>query len=210
MGRPNFRIIESHKDYSDIYEDFKKDYLSKEITVPEILEKYNISQNAYYRIKEEVAEETGVNSKPTGNCIATKWKYETRYIEQLKSTGKYRVSKFINGYHKHFGLYNDLKTAIYVRDTLEKNNWSDEAYEKLKWKIHEVDESTRQTIDEIYPEFKKDFMEGHTIKYLMGKYGLTRYKYSVISRLIRSEMGIMRKPQMSERENRLHERGIGG
>lgn len=205
MSRPNFRIVENDRDYSEIYDDFKKDYLSREVTVAHMLEKYDISANKYRQIKKEVAEETGVNIKPTMHSVATKWKYETRYIDKLKNTGKYRVSKFINGFHKHFGVYDDLKTAIYVRDKLEENDWSEEFYETLKWEIHGSEKVVKKDLEEVYDKFKTDFMKGHTIKYLRTKYDLTEYGYITLSRLVRSEMGLVRKPQMSAKEVRLYE-----
>ena len=136
MSKPTFRIIEGEiNPHDDIYEDFKADYLSIDITVDEMLEKYNISKNTYKHLRLRVAEETGVNRKMTANKFTRMWTHQSRFIDHLKLRDKYRVAKVINGKYYHFGVYDDMDTAIYVRDKLEENNWSNETYKQLRWEL---------------------------------------------------------------------------
>lgn len=206
-SKPKFRLIEGGDDYSDIYEDFKKDYLSVDTTVEEILNKYNITNNKYQQLKKQVAEETGVNRKPSMYGRSSPWIHEKKYIDRMKSNGKYRVSKWINGSNRHFGVYDDLETATMIRDKLWVRGWTQKAYREIKIEYFGEDPEEQLNIEEIYDDFKKDFMKGHSVDYLMEKWNLSTHFYRVLSKMIRSEENLVRKPQMSYREVRAIERG---
>lgn len=192
--RPKFHIIEGADDFSNIYEEFKEDYLNPNYTVKTIKEKYDLTDNQYRQLKNDVAEETGVNRKPSNTNFERLWVHETRFIDVLKSTHKFRVSKVIHGNYHHFGVYDNLKTAIYVRDTLEENNWSKEVYKQLRYELFGEEIKDKTVIEEIYDDFKVDFMDGKSIKSLMKKYEISLHHYKTLSRMIRKEEGIKRKP----------------
>lgn len=208
-SRPKFRIIEggSESKYEKIYQDFKADYLSPNITVNEMLEKYDISISNYNQLRNRVAEETGVNRKISKVKYIRAWTHHSRFIDYMKKSDKYRVSKVIQGKKTHFGLYDDMKTAVYVRDKLEENNWSQQTYKAIREEIFgEVDETLK--IDEIYDDYKKDFMNGESNKYLQLKYGINKWMCNQLSKRIRSEEGILRKPFLPYREMKKHEQDL--
>ena len=208
-SRPKFRIIEggSESKYKEIYEDFKADYLSPNITVGKMLEKYDISTSTYNQLRKRVAEETGVNRKMSKVKYVRAWTHHSRFIDYMKTSDKYRVSKVIQGTKTHFGLYDDMETAVYVRDKLEENNWSPQTYKKIREELFgEVDESLK--IEEIYDDYKKDFMNGESNKFLRRKYGISKWMCNQLSKRIRSEEGILRKPYLHYKEAWKHERDL--
>lgn len=206
--RPNFKIVEtSYDDYSDIYDDFKRDYLSEDITVKEMIEKYGISKNKYMRIKKVVAEETGVNRKISRNTTGSLWSHYDKYIERHKALEKYKVSKVIGGTLFFYGIYDSLEDALFIRDRLEECDWSMDCYRKLRYELFN-EESLQDKIRRVYIDFKDDYMEGESIKYLMKKYDLTISMYKILSKMIRSEEGLLRKPQLHYKVARQHERDL--
>ena len=207
--RPKFRIVEgcSTTEYDDIYEDFKADYLSVNITVNEMLEKYGISNNTYKHLRNRVAEETGVNRKMSKVRFLNEWDFFSRYIDYMKKSDKYRVSKDVRGKQTHFGLYDDMDTAVYVRDKLEENDWSQETYKELKDELFgKVDE--RDKFDRIYEDFKKDYVNGESRRYLLLKYHLGAKLYNALSKKVRSETGLVRKPQLHHKQMWKNERDL--
>ena len=210
-SRPKFSIVEggsfSKEKQEKIYEDFMEDYLSSDIKKSEMLEKYELSENQYIHLKNRVAEETGVNrkaSKTTGICA---WQHKSRYIDYMTKANKFRVSKVIIGKKHHFGMYDDFKTAEYVRDTLEENNWSQETYEKLRYEIF-GEEDNPLDLKDIYDDFKRDFLNGESIRWLVKKYGISNNTYNTLSKMVRSETGLLRKPQLHIKVMRRHERDL--
>lgn len=210
-SKPKFRVVEGlpHIENSEIYEDFKADYLSVNITKKEMLEKYDISNNQYDQLRKKVAEETGVNRKASKTQLTKVWTHHTRFIDYMKAIDKFRVSKFINGSHNHYGVYDDLDTAIYVRDRLEANNWSYQTYKDLRFELF-GEEDNKTKIERIYNDFKKDWLNGESMKFLTRKYKIGNNTYKVLSKMIRSETGIERKPQLHYKVMRKHERSLNG
>lgn len=194
-SRPKFRIVEDTSEFRDIYEYVKQDYLDPKVRVSDILKKYNISNKNYQRIRKEIIEETGVTRKPMDYDFDEHWRHETRFISQVKTTKKFKVVKVMNGKYHHFGVYDDLKTALEVRDILEEANWDKEVYKKLRMEMFGKEIKEKTEIEKIYDEFKKDFLEGFTTKELIRKYGITKTHYNALSKAIRTEMGLHRKPR---------------
>lgn len=192
---------------NEIYEDFKLDYISPNITVREMMKKYNLSKNQYDHLKNRVAEETGINRKVSKQKFVRTFTHYSRYIDFQKSTGKYRVAKVIMGKKTHFGVYDDLETAVYVRDTLEANNWSNQTYKDLRYELF-GEEEERVKIERIYDDFKKDFIKGQSLKYLLKKYHIGNSTYKSLSQMVRAETGLTRKPQLHYKEMRRNERDL--
>ncbi len=210
--RPNFVVVEgdSTTEFSDIYEDFKKDYLDENTTVKEIRNKYDLSNPRYNRIRKLVAEETGVNRKVSKNVVGTRWIHDRKFIDLQRNTGKYRVSKVRNGSYMHCGVYDDLDTAIYVRNKMIEHNWDAEYYKELKYELFgKKDKDTQEEVKKVYDDYKKDFLNGESTKYMKKKYGLTNHMSKLLSRMVRSETGLQRKPQLPIRVRKQHERDIG-
>lgn len=183
-----FRIVEGNDcvDTIDV-EEFKKDFLDPSLSVNDICEKHNISKNNYQRLKKEHFPDTRkpfiVNTAPICDI--------DRYISQRD--GGYVVSKRISGSQRYFGIWNTLEQARTVRDILESNNWDVGLYYELKEhsaKSYPLKNHCR----EIYDEFRRDYMGGIPYKTLIKKYGITTHQYSVLSKWIREELGIKRKP----------------
>ena len=208
-SKPNFVIVEggSLTERSEIYEDFKLDYISPNITVKEMMEKYNLSKNQYEHLRNKVAEETGINRKISKQKFFIKFTHYSRFIDYQKSTGKYRVTKVIMGKKTHFGVYDDLDTAVYVRDTLEANNWSNETYKDLRFELF-GEEEERTKIERIYEDFKKDFVRGESLKFLLKKYNIGNSTYKSLSSMVRAETGLSRKPQLHYKVMRKNERDL--
>lgn len=207
--RPTFSIVEGGSliERSEIYEDFKLDYISPNITVKEMMAKYGLNKNQYDHLRKRVAEETGINQKVSKAKFLRKFTHYSRYIDYQKSSNKYRVTKVIMGKKTHFGVYDDLETAVYVRDKLEANNWSNKTYKELRFELFgETDEKPK--IEKIYPEFKKDWINGESVKFLLKKYHIGVDTYRVMSKLVSSETGIPRKPQLRYKVMREHERRL--
>lgn len=206
--KPSFNIIESsYEDYDDIYEDFKNDYMSCAITVKKMQEKYDITPNQYRRLKNRVMEETGVNRKLSRNTTGSMWVHCDKYIEGHKSSNRYKVSKVINGKKFFFGVYDSLEEAKFIRDRLEEENWSIDAYERLRYELF-GEEPNHNKIEKIYDDFKVDFMRGESMKYLRKKYSLGSDAYRTLSKMIRCEEGLIRKPQLNYKVARKNERDL--
>lgn len=210
-SKPKFHITEggslSENRIKQIYEDFKADYLSEHITVAQMLEKYSISYNQYNTIRKMVAEETGVNRKFSKTKYTRSWTHHSRYIDYVKNIDKFRVSKVIQGTKTHFGTYDNEETAVYVRDKLEENNWSQKVYKQIREELFGVVDS-RDKIDRIYDDFKVDYMNGESRKFLLCKYHIGHNIYNTLSKRIRSEEGLLRKPQLHHKEMWKHERNL--
>ena len=175
----NFRIIDGETNpHKDIYEDFKKDYLDENITKGEMLKKYGLNSNAYRHLKDRVMEETGVNRKVSRVRYTNAWANYSRYIDYMKKSDKYRVSKMIMGKKHHFGLYKDLETAEYVRDRLEANDWSQDEYKQIRFELFGEEEEP-VNVERIYDDFKEDFVRGESIKYIKGKYRIGNNTYII-------------------------------
>lgn len=208
MSRPTFNIIESsYENYDDIYDDFKNDYMSVGITVKEMLEKYGLTSNQYRRLKNRVMEETGINRKFSRKTTGSMWTHCERYIESHKSSKKFKVSKVTDGKRHFFGIYDSLEEATYVRNELEKHNWSIEHYKKLRYEMF-GEEPNCVKISKIYDDFKADFMRGESMRFLQKKYDINSDTYKNLSKMIRSEEGLLRKPQLHYKVAQRNERNL--
>lgn len=195
MGdRPNFRIIDGDKWNSHVdFEELKKDYLNPDVYVGDILAKHNISRGEYYRLRKRLVEETGIPIKPSNLKGGSPIINVTQYITQDPLTQKYRVAKYVGGILRHYGRYKTLEEAIRVRDVLIEENWDYSFYEE-KIKPHYFHARQHEKKDDVLADFKKDYLEGMSIKELMKKYGLSKYHYYQLSTSIKHELGLTRKP----------------
>lgn len=127
----NFNVIEGEADFSDIYEDFKRDFLNPYLYRKELMRKYRLSENSYSKIRKQVVAETGITTKP--NKYHPAIPTETSYIHKAKS--KWQICKYINRKKNFFGTYENLHVAMLIRDELIKCNWDKSQLASIQNKV---------------------------------------------------------------------------
>lgn len=190
--RPNFRIVEGSEDSID-FEELKKDYLNPNICVDDILAKHGITRKKYLRLRRKLVEDTGVPVKPFKVHGKPQIRGIMEHITQDPLSQKYRVAKYFNGILRHYGRYKTLEEAVYVRDLMEENNWDVDFYEN-SIKPHYFKNRQDEEKDEVYMEFKSDYLNGVPMNVLLKKYGLSKYRYHQLSTSLKHEYGLSRKP----------------
>lgn len=128
-----FRVIEGETDFSEIYEDFKKDFLNPELYIRDITKKYNLTYGEYCKIRKQVVEETGVKIKPN-KYHPSQISMGTSYIHRTKNN-KFTVCKYHDNRKIFYGTYDDLETAQLIRDELIKCNWDKKQLNRIRNKI---------------------------------------------------------------------------
>ena len=121
-----FRVIEGGTDYDAFYLEFKKDFLNPEVTIENLMQKYGISRNRYNKLRQMVFDETGLVRKPQ------KYGRDRPYINS--KGGKWAIIKRLNGAKVHFGSYDNLDTAMKIRDELQKVDWDKEQLAEIREK----------------------------------------------------------------------------
>ena len=172
-----FTLIEGETDFSDIYNEFKQDFLNPNLLRSEIMKKFNLSENEYRKIRKQVVKETGVAAKP--NKYHPVIPCETSYIHKSKS--KWMIVKYVDGKKKFFGTYDDLRVAMLIRDELIKYNWDKSELEKIRNRIFTDlrDEyfKTLQNIWNILNRFHEEFHLSDKISFTLGieSFGETKW-----------------------------------
>ena len=131
----NFKIIEGEDTrLTDIYDDFKTDFLNPSYSVRDLMKKYDISFNHYNKLRKSVCLELGISCKPKSEINKSRLVNEDTYINRYGK--KYAIFKTLNHKRCSFGVYDDLETARLVRNELLKCNWDinclDEIYRRVK------------------------------------------------------------------------------
>ena len=169
-----FTLIEGETDFSDIYNEFKQDFLNPNLLRSEIMKKFNLSENEYRKIRKQVVKETGVAAKP--NKYHPVIPCETSYIHKSKS--KWMIVKYVDGKKKFFGTYDDLRVAMLIRDELIKYNWDKSELEKIRNRIFTDlrDEyfKTLQNIWNILNRFHEEFHLSDKISFAVPSSGARR------------------------------------
>ena len=123
----NFRIVEGERDFSDIYDDLKQDFLDNNLSQVELMKKYDISMNQLKNLRKEM-EDAGVEFPKV--YYGTK-SPENRYIYYNKRDNTYMIQKYLRGRVKRFGSYDNIEDARFVRDVLLENNWNGKRVRKI-------------------------------------------------------------------------------
>ena len=121
----NYRIIENYE-YDGFYEEFKEDYLNS-MSIQDLMEKYDIGKTKCYTMGMKVRKELNLKGKPKKELI----NQGNRFIRKTKR-GKWEIIKTINGKKEYFGSYDDLDTAVIIRDRLVGVNWDKNLYPKIR------------------------------------------------------------------------------
>ena len=121
-----FRVIEGGTDYDAFYLDFKRDFLNPKVTMEDLMKKYKISRNRYNKLRQMVFDETGLVRKPQ------RYRGSRPYINV--KDGKWAIIKMLDGAKVHFGSYDNLDTAMKIRDELQKVNWDKEQLAEIREK----------------------------------------------------------------------------
>lgn len=182
-----FRIVENADDDLD-FEQLKEDYLNPKLGVKDICQKHSISSKKYYRIKPRIVEETGVEEKPRQWGESPFLGQVSKHIYKDPLKNSYRIQKTINGKKYSFGSYKTYEDAEVMKLKLIAHDWD------IDWFRSESKEELTVE-DERFDEFKKDYLEGFSMKELLKKYNLSRYNYFKLSTLLKQELGLSRKPQ---------------
>lgn len=118
----NFRIIENSDD-GELYDNFKRDFITDTYSGLELMKKYNLGKTRYASLRNKVCGELGLNRKP---------KKEKSNEHIVKHLDEWVIYKKINGKKVFFGSYMDLDVAIKVRDELIKCNWDKNLYPQIR------------------------------------------------------------------------------
>lgn len=121
----NYRVIENYE-YEGFYEDFKEDYLNA-MPIKELMEKYDIGKTKCWNMGTKVRDELGLDRKPKKEQL----NYGHRFIRK-SSNGRWQIFKTINGKKYYYGTYDDLDTAIKIRDRLISVNWDKSLFPEIR------------------------------------------------------------------------------
>lgn len=186
----NFRIIEGGDDVD--FEKFKTLFYDSSKKVDDVCEELGISKKRYDRLRKELIEEDGYVKKPVDKDLIYQHN-PMRYITQHPK-GSFCVNKQINHCKYYFGSYKTLETAKYVRDYLESHNWDEDVYHQLRKEIRGKAKKNPYTQEE-YERVKNDYLAGYTVDEIIRRNRISHYKYSHISKRVRTEENLSTKPR---------------
>ncbi len=118
-------IIDKASD-ENLIELVKEEYLDKKQNWEMIIRKCKIPYHKFYYFLNKIKEENG----KVDNAIGDK-----RFVYKYAPTQKFIIKKYINGKYVNFGYYDDERTAVKVRDYLEKINWDINKWESNKYSV---------------------------------------------------------------------------
>ena len=194
--RPNFTIVDGEDNFEELYEKFEKDYIHSDLYIPQILEKYGISQWMYLKLRKEVTKRTGYKRPRRTNYSLPS--NEERYIYPTPS-GRYVIRKTINHKNHYFGTYSTFEDACKVRSIFEENGWDKSILPQIKEKYSK--KSTFEDSFEHYDDFARDYMNYMKCSELMEKYDLSCHKYNKLSSKVKKEYNLDSKPKEKAYEN---------
>ena len=192
--KPNFTI--SYRTPCEVdYEEFKKDFCDKMVSVGDMKKKYDMTPSEFREYRSRVMEETGLKRKPAYTYKPIHFFKEAEFI-QKKDNGYVIVKKFTRNHNttaRYFGRYEDYDTAKMVRDRLVESDWDDYLGDYLKNTYGMDCKQFRPAYDKavkIYPEFKKlYFGSSMKLKDILKHFGASQRVYLYLINMIREEMG---------------------
>lgn len=184
-----FRIVEG-KDEVD-FEKFKTLFYDSSKKVDDVCDELGISKPRYNRLRKELVEGDGYIKKPVNKDLVYQHN-PMRYI--TKHRNSFSVNKQINHRKYYFGSYKTLETAKYVRDCLESHNWDEDVYYQLRKEIKEKAKKKPYSKEE-YERVKKDYLNGFKVDEILERNKISHYKYSCISKRVRTEENLSTKPR---------------
>lgn len=187
--KPNFRFVEYVPPVVD-YEEFKEDFCNCFMTIPEIKEKYNLTNSEFAEFRKRVLEDTGLKKKPTYTYRPVHFFESDTYI-QKKNNGYIIVRKFM-GHAKYFGRYVNYDIAKMVRDKLVECDW-DESVAMVLMEKYGLKKATPMLdyAKEVYPQFKELYINSdYKVSEIMELLGLTQRGYRHCLGMIHDEYGM--------------------
>lgn len=189
--KPTFRIVEYTPPVVD-YEEFKKDFLDCEMTIPMIKEKYNLSKSEFNDYRRMVLDETGLKRKPYCQYLDPLNTKQYEFIYQ-NSRGDYIVHKtFKNKGTRYYGRYDDYDTARMVRDKLVESSWDDALgmYLRDKYALNRKKPSLDKALEH-YDEFEDYYFNSPLpILEICDKMGIKQKEYRYLVAMIREKHGV--------------------
>lgn len=204
----NCRVIENYS-HEDKFEDFKNDFL---MGVPKkvLVEEYGIGEAVWRDWRDRIKEKYIVNRRTTPIHKKTSRRVKNldrNYLLKKSYKGNYSIIRMLGKHRWSYGCYANKKCAVEIAEKLVESDWDKYlAYNYLQKygvpnsiKILSTKLLNRENdptnIDEIYDDFKKDFLDGYSMNHLKNRYGLLQYQYRKLSERVRAEEGLTRKPQ---------------
>ena len=185
-SKPTFKIIEPAPVVLD-YEAFREDFLDPYMSVPSIMDKYNITPSVWKEYRQKVLDETGLNRKPTSICVPSSNNiYE--YIQKQRNT--YIIVKTTKGVTTYYGRYKDYATAKIVRDKLVESGWDNTLKKVLinKYAMTRRRDSIITQAEEVYDKFKDYYLNSTlTIDEILSELGVSTRCYAYLLSMIRDE-----------------------
>jgi len=109
----NFRIVEGvQDDFSNIYDDFERDYLDTALINDELRKKYDLSKKNFQKLSSEVKQKHGLKKRPS------------RPIYYYKHNTGYYISKKIDGKRHYIGHVPTEELAIHAVEVCKMLNWN--------------------------------------------------------------------------------------
>lgn len=122
----NFRIVEQEQVIitDDLYEKIKADYVSSDLTVRQIREKYNLTHLDWKHLSKQFRDELGVKMRPRQGA--------KHYYKTCKG---YEIYKLVDGKVRYFGCVRcDEGTVQRIVELCKKVGWNvDECKRIINW-----------------------------------------------------------------------------
>ena len=117
----NFKIVEQEaRNFEELYNLFKEDYINPHIKVTEIKEKYNLSNSEYKHLRQQLKQETGIETKPNVYRKTGFRENPDQYIHRQHNGYIIKKNRI------YYGRFKNLDDARKRRDELKKNGWKKE------------------------------------------------------------------------------------
>lgn len=183
----NFKIVDGEKDYEEKYKKFEELYCNSEMNIKDICSSLHLTNRMYRKMRQEVVNKTGYK-RPSFKRVSFA---EDRYIHRTDAD-HFEIRKRVDGKQISFGTFETMSIACNVRDYLERNNWDTELipFVKEQYPLPNFADG----FDE-YNRFKEEFLGGTSVHDLRTMFDLSQYKYDALSRKVRNECGLERKPR---------------
>lgn len=104
------------------WEQLKEDYQNLEMTVPEIKEKYGVTNSQWNRVRRQLKED-GVPLRNRGRVRNSYCSYHAKHYHVDKKSGKFLVRKVVKGEYIRFGLFDTEDEAKAKVEELKANGW---------------------------------------------------------------------------------------
>lgn len=183
----NFRVVDGKDDFEEKYEKFKELYCDSTVKSKEIMEKLQLSNRMYRKMRQEVINRTGFKRPPFKSLSYA----DDRYVHKTDAD-HFEIRKRLDGKQISFGTFETMEIACKVRDYLEMNNWDTELIPSVK---EQYPLPSFVDVFEDYDDFKREFLNGTCVRDLRTIFDLSQYQYNLLARKVKDECGLLVKPR---------------